>query len=315
MRSLIASLSALLLFLILLPIGINSYYTDLLTKILILGIFAMSLDLLVGYLDLPSLGHAAFFGAAAYTIGIISARGQENFLLIFLLGILMAGSFGALFGLLALRTRGAYFLMITLALSQVLWGIAFSWRSFTGGDDGISGISRPNIHSAPWSFQQPTVFFYFVLVIFICCVISAYVLILSPFGRIILGIKESEERMLALGYNTWLYKYICFIIAALYAGISGCLQAFFIGFVSPACLNVTTSAEALLMVILGGAGTLFGPILGSAAIVLLENLISAYTERWLLVLGIIYVIITMFAPNGILGPIRKFTARRARKAS
>src|SRR5207253_585112 len=201
----VASGAAALAVLVALPAVLSSYQLSLVTKMLIFGIFAMSLDLLLGYAGLPSLGHAAYFGVAAYTVGLLALRVANNFWLDFPAGLLMAAGVSALFGLFALRTRGSYFLMITLALGQVLWGIAF-------------------------------------------------------------------------------------ILAGLFAGLAGNLFVYFNGFVSPSYLNILFSASALLMVILGGSGTLLGPAIGAAVIVGLENFISGYMERWVLVLGVIYVL-------------------------
>jgi branched-chain amino acid transport system permease protein len=192
--------------------------------------------------------------------------------------------------------------MITLALSQVLWGIAFGWRSLTGGDDGLPDVPRPNL-PLPWSMSDNTPFYYFVLLFFL---VGAFVLariVVSPFGYALRGIRESESRMLALGYDVWRYKLTAFVVGAAFAGLAGCLYAYFNRFVSPDYVHVVRSAEVLLMVILGGAGTLVGPAIGATLIVLLQNLISTYTERWVTVLGIIYVLVALLAPNGLAGLI------------
>ena len=295
---------AALLVLIALPAFLSSYQLSLLTKMLIFGIFAMSLDLLLGYTGLPSLGHAAYFGVAAYTVGLLALRVTNNFWLDFPAGLLMATGVSALFGLFALRTRGSYFLMITLALGQVLWGIAFEWRSLTGGDDGLPSVPRPRL-PLPWALTDGVPFYYFVLTFFAIAVLVLSVIVRSPFGRALVGIRESERRMEVLGYDVWRYKYVAFVLAGLFAGVAGNLFVYFNGFVSPSYLNIVFSAAALLMVILGGAGTLIGPALGAAVIVFLENLISAYMERWVLVLGVIYVLVTLFAPAGLVGLVRQ----------
>jgi len=299
-----------ILFFGILPHVLSRYYVILLTKILIFAIFAMSLDLLVGYLKLPSLGHGAFFGIASYFIGIFSTRVGNSFWLNFPLAIATAVVLAALFGLLVLRTQGAYFFMISLALSQMLWGIVFSWRFLTRGDDGIPGIVRPDLGFFPWSLQDPVCFLYFVLFFFIVAFVLMSLLVRSPFGHTILGIRESELRMRTLGYNTWLHKYIWFILSGLFAGLAGVLSVYLNGFVSPASLNVAVSAEALLMVLLGGAGTLIGPIIGAGSLILLENIVSAYTERWLLILGIIFVLVRMTTPYGILGLFGRSRAKK-----
>jgi len=295
------------------PHILSRYYVILMTKILIFAIFAMSLDLLVGYLKLPSLGHGAFFGIASYAIGIFSTRVGNSFWLNFPLAIVTAIVVAALFGLLVLRTRGAYFFMISLALSQMLWGIAFSWRFLTRGDDGIPGIIRPEIAFLPWSLQDPICYLYFVLFFFMVAFILMYILVHSPFGHTILAIRESELRMRTLGYNTWLHKYIWFMISGLFAGLAGGLFVYLNGFVSPTSLSVAMSAEALLMVLLGGAGTLIGPVIGAGSLVLLENIVSAYTGRWLLVLGIIFVLVRMTTPYGILGLVNRSGSKEQRR--
>jgi len=300
----VASGAAALAVLIALPAVLSSYQLSLVTKMLIFGIFAMSLDLLLGYAGLPSLGHAAYFGVAAYTVGLLALRVANNFWLDFPAGLLMAAGVSALFGLFALRTRGSYFLMITLALGQVLWGIAFGWRSLTGGDDGLPSVPRPNV-PVPWALTDGIPFYYFVLIFFGLAVGALALIVSSPFGKALVGIRESERRMEVLGYDVWRHKYVAFILAGLFAGLAGNLFVYFNGFVSPSYLNILFSASALLMVILGGSGTLLGPAIGAAVIVGLENFISGYMERWVLVLGVIYVLVTLFAPSGLVGLVRE----------
>lgn len=299
--------------LIVLPLALTSYQLGLLTKTLIFGLFAMSLNLVLGYAGLPSLGHAAYFGVGAYTVALLALRVVDNFWLNFGAGVLAAAVTAALFGLLALRTHGSYLLMITLALAQVLWGVAFGWRSFTGGDDGLPGIPRPEA-GLPLSLADGGPFYYFVLLVFVLAVGVMRVVLVSPFGRALVGIRESEGRMEVLGYNTWLYKYVAFVLAGTLAGVAGNLFVYYNGFVSPVYLSIVFSATALIMVILGGAGTLLGPALGSAVIIFLENFVSAHTERWLLVLGLIYVVLTLFAPDGLLGLAQRRLAARAAAA-
>jgi branched-chain amino acid transport system permease protein len=290
------------------PLALGSYQLGLLTKILILAIFAMSLNLILGYGGLPSLGHAAYFGVAAYATGLLARRGVGQFWLDAGAGLAAATITAALFGLLALRTRGAYLLMITLALAQVLWGIAFGWKSFTGGDDGLAGIPRPSA-GLPWSLAGGVRFYYFALVVFVLATALLWLVVHSPFGRALVGIRESEGRMDVLGYNTWAHKYVAFVLAGALAGVAGTVFVYDNGFVSPAYLSVVFSAMALIMVILGGAGTLLGPAIGSAVIVLLENVVSAHTQRWILVLGLIYVGVTLFAPAGLAGLVQRRRAR------
>ena len=297
--------------LVTLPLILPPYYVGLVVKMMVFALFAMSLDLLLGYAGMPSLGHAAYFGMAAYTTGLLALKAGWTVWFALPAGIAMAALTSIVFGLLALRTRGSYFLMITLALSQVLWGIAFGWRSLTGGDDGLPEVPRPNL-SLPWSMSDNTPFYYFVLLFFVIGTLLLVRIVASPFGYVLRGIRESETRMLVLGYDVWWYKLVAFVVAAAFAGLAGCLYVYFNRFVSPDYVHVVRSAEVLLMVILGGAGTLIGPAVGATLIVLLENLISTYTERWVTVLGIIYVLVALLAPNGIAGLIASLRKQRGR---
>jgi branched-chain amino acid transport system permease protein len=299
-----------ILVLLLLPHFLSTYYLGLVIQMTIFALFAMSLDLLIGYTGMASLGHAAYFGVAAYATGLLALKLGWSVWLTLPAGLLVAALTATLFGFLALRTRGSYFLMITLALSQVVWGIAFGWRSLTGGDDGLPEVPRPNL-GLPWPLTDETPFYYFVL---FCIGVGTFLLIRivsSPFGFALRGIRESETRMLSLGYNVWRYKLAVFVLAATFAGLAGCLYVYYNRFVSPDYLQVVRSAEVLLMVILGGAGTLIGPAIGAALIVLLDNVVSTYTERWLLVLGVIYVVVALFAPRGVVGFLRELRGKKA----
>ncbi len=301
--------AVLLLILCVLPPFISSYYVALLTMVLIFGLFAMSLDILVGYTGLPSLGHAAFFGTSAYAAAILNVKIFQNFGVELVTGLAAAAIVAAIYGLLALRTRGVYFLMITLALGMVAWGIAFSWFTVTGGDDGLPGISRPDLSPIPWNLGTTNSYFYFTLVFCTIAAIVMYLIVRSPFGYVLRGIRESETRMSSLGYNVWRYKYVAFIVAGVFAGLAGILFAYYNRFVSPVELNIVISAEALLMTILGGAGTLFGPLLGAGVIIFVKNFVSAYTEHWTMILGALYILVIVFAPQGIYGPIKNFLKR------
>jgi branched-chain amino acid transport system permease protein len=282
---------------------------SLLTQAVIYSIAAMSLDLILGYTGLASLGHAAYFGLGAYGVGILTTRHEANFWITLLAGVLLAASVAAVFGLVALRATGVYFLMITLALGMVVWGIAHRWVSMTQGDNGISGVPRPS--GLPWSLAGSLPFYYFALAGFVVALWFLWTVVRSPFGKTLVGIRESESRMRTLGYHVWLHKYIGFLIAGGVAGFGGVLWAYYNGFVSPSDLELSTSVEMLLMVALGGRGTLLGPALGASLIVLLKNLVSVYTHRWLLILGAVYIGTIVYAPEGIVGAVRHWT-RRAR---
>jgi branched-chain amino acid transport system permease protein len=308
-RAVAAAIVVVLLVLLALPLGLSSYYLGLIVQMMIFALFAMSLDLLIGYTGMASLGHAAYFGVAAYTTGLLAVKLGWDGWLALPAGLLAAALTATLFGFLALRTRGSYFLMITLALSQVAWGVAFGWRSLTGGDDGLPDVPRPQL-GLHLALADDTHFYYLVLLIAGIGALLLFRIVASPFGYALRGIRESETRMLALGYNVWRYKLAAFVLAATFAGLSGSLYVYYNRFVSPDYLQVVRSAEVLLMVILGGAGTLIGPAIGAALIVLLQNLISAYTERWLIVLGVIYILVALFAPRGLVGFVRELRARR-----
>jgi len=283
---------------------LSAYPLTLLTQAAIVAVLAMSLDVLLGYTGLPSLGHAAYFGVAAYAVGILATDHQRGFLVCLLAGLVLATLTAAVFGLLAIRATGTYFLMITLALGMVVWGLAFRWVSMTKGDNGIAGVPRPEL-GLPWSMGAPLPFFYVVLAAALLAWALLGLLVRSPFGLTLQGIRESESRMRALGYNVWLHKYLAFVLSGAFAGFAGVFWAYYNGFVSPVDVQLVTSVETLLMVALGGPGTLAGPALGAALIVFLKNFVSVYTKRWLLILGAVYIGVILFAPRGVLGAFRR----------
>ena len=287
----------------------GSFIILLITRGLILAILAMSLDILLGYTGLPSLGHAAYFGLAAYATAIISLRLSVPFALAAPAGVAASVIAAALFNLLALRTSRGYYLMITLALSQLLWSLAVSWTELTGGDNGLPGLERPG------AIASAAGFFYVTLTVFIVSTLALSVLVRSPVGYALKGVRENEGRMRALGYDVWKYKYFASLVAALFAAIAGELFLYLNGFVSPSALSVTVSAQVLMMVLVGAAGTLFGPILGAVMFVLLQYVVSSYTQRWLFVIGFIYVIIALYAPQGVLAFLAERLRRRTRRAA
>lgn len=295
---------AAIFLILLLPSMISNYYVGLAIQIFIMAIFAMSLNLLVGYTGLPSLGHAAYFGVAGYAAGFLYLAGIKNLWLVMISGMILGGMTAALLGLLAIRARGPYFLIITLALTQILWGIAFKWRSITGGDDGLPGVGRPEI-GLGINLKADPHFYYLTFIIFIAFLFAFSILIKSPFGYTLRGIRESESRMSALGCNVWFYKYLSFIFAGCFAGLSGVLWVYYNRFANPSNLGIDLSVKGLLMLILGGAGSFFGPVAGAGIIVLLENLISGITERWSLLLGIVYVVVIMVFSEGIFSILKR----------
>ena len=294
-------MALILAFLGVLPLFLPSYYTGLFSLMFIFAIFAMSLDILQGYTGLPSLGHAAFFGTSAYMVGILNVKIFKacNFGVELIAGILSAAVVASILGLIVLRSKEVYLLMILMASSMMLWGIAFKWRSVTGGDDGLPGISRPDLRFIHLDLGSTTHFYYFALLFFIVSAALMYLVVHSSFGHTLLGIRESETRMRSLGYNIWLQKYIAFNVSAIFAGLAGVLLAYYNGFVGPSELHLVTSAEVLIMVILGGAGTLFGPAIGAGIIIFIKTFVSGYTEHWMIILGALYMATIIFAPQGV----------------
>ena len=291
------------LVLVVMPPFYTSYWVTLFTQMLIYGILAMSLDILIGYTGLSSFGHAGFFGSAAYVVAILSTRYKMGFLTCFVSGIAVTTVISMIFGLLVAHATGVYFLIITLALGMVLWGLAFRWVAMTRGDNGISGIPRPDL-GLPISLKDPLTYYYVILVFFLVCLVLMAIFVRSPFGHSLKGVRESESRMRILGYHTWLHKYLSYVSSAAFGGVAGALWAYFDGFISPYNMDLTASIEIILMVILGGPGTLIGPALGAGIIVFLKNFISAYTQRWLLILGTIYILTILYAPQGLMNLIK-----------
>ena len=264
----------------------NSFVILLATRALAFAILVMSLDILLGYTGLASLGQAAYLGVGAYLTAILatgtSSASATTSGWCLVLGILGGAALAAVFGLLAIRATGVYFLMITLALGQCVWGLAYRWNSLTGGDNGINLRQRPKFGI---DLANEVTFFYLVFALFAVSLLAMYVLVRSPFGRSLAGIREQELRMKILGYNTWLHKYIAFIIAGAFGGLSGVLWAHTAGIVSPENVVLTTSVDALLMAVLGGAGTLVGGVIGSFIVFGLREYLSTLVPWWQYVLG------------------------------
>jgi branched-chain amino acid transport system permease protein len=285
-----------------------AYPLTLVTQALIVAVLAMSLDVLLGYTGMPSLGHAAYWGVGAYAVALLATERGVGLAGCLAAGVLLAGATAAVFGLVAIRAAGTYFLMITLALGMVVWGLANRWVSLTKGDNGISPILRPDL-GLPWSMKSALPFYFLVLIGFVLALSVLRVVVRSPFGRTLVGIRESESRMRTLGYNVWLHKYIAFIIGGATGGFAGVLWAYYDGFVGPTDLDLTLSIETLLMVALGGRGRLLGATVGAAMIVILKNLVSVYTQRWLIILGLVYIATIRWAPEGVLGALAQWTRR------
>jgi branched-chain amino acid transport system permease protein len=280
----------------------GSFVVLLATRAMAFAILAMSVDLLLGFTGLSSMGQAAYFGVGAYLTAVLATKFQFglgwDFWIVVVLGMLIGAALAALFGLFAIRASGVYFLMITLALGQCVWGLAYRWNSLTGGDNGINMSSRPNFGL---DLSNEVTFFYLVFAFFAVSMLLLYVLVRSPFGRSLAGIRERELRMQMLGYNTWLHKYIAFVIAGAFGGLAGVLWAHTNGHVSPETVVLTTSVDALLMVVLGGAGTLVGAAIGAAIVFGLREYLSTLVPWWQYALGGVYVLTILYLPSGVMG--------------
>src|ERR1700738_210128 len=267
----------------------SSFVILLVTRALAFSILVMSLDILLGFTGLASLGQAAYLGIGAYVTAVLATKYQfglgYDFWLVVVLGILAGAVLAAFFGLFAVRATGVYFLMITLALGQCVWGLAYRWNSLTGGDNGINLRERPRFGI---DLAHDVTFFYLVFAFFAVSLLAMYVLVRSPFGQSLAGIRERELRMRILGYNTWLHKYIAFIIAGGFGGLAGVLWAHTAGIVSPENVVLTTSVDALLMAVLGGAGTLIGGGIGAFIVFGLREYLSTLVPWWQYALGAVY---------------------------
>jgi branched-chain amino acid transport system permease protein len=289
----------------------NTYYLNVVSQIMIAAVFALGLNVLVGYAGLVSLGHAGLFGMAAYTAAWMVATAGAGHLVAALAALATTMLTAAVFAVLALRATGLGFLMITLALAQILWGIAYRWIDLTNGDNGITLAGRPEPFGI--GLARPVPFYFATLVVLVAALACLAVFVRSPFGACLKGTRDQPRRMTALGHNVWAIRFCAFLFSGFWSGVAGLLYLYYNEFVSPHVLALTNSAETLLMVISGGIGTLLGPVVGAIIVVLMKNIASAYIERWNFLLGAIFVAIVMLMPDGIVpGTVRLWRRVRAR---
>lgn len=276
----------------------GTFYINIGSQILLYAVFALGINILVGYAGLVSLGHAGLLGIAAYTAARL-LKGGHGHLAAVALALALTLAAAALFATLALRGSGSGigFVMITLAIGQIVWGVAYRWISITNGDNGISIGARPS--PLGLSLASPALFYWATLVVFLAALGSMAILVASPFGASLRGTRDQPRRMAALGYHVWMIRFLAFLLSGLWSGVAGLLFLYYNQFVSPQAVALTASAEALLMVISGGSGTLLGPVVGAALVVVMKNVASAYIERWNFVLGAIFVAIVVFMPEGL----------------
>jgi branched-chain amino acid transport system permease protein len=289
------------LFFLALPAFLSPYGEQVMTRFLIFALFAMSYNIVFGYTGLLSLGHAAFFGTGGYVVGLLKLHYDlDLFWLSAPLGILVATFIAALFGIIALRLSGIYFLLVTLALGQMMFSLAWKVKWLNSpGIQGIVGIPLPNLGIQGFTLNMTGVY-YLTLIFLTISGVLLYRLVGSPFGLALVGIREGESRMEALGYNTWLYKYAVFVISAAFAGIAGVLFSYYNSFIDPNHLGLGTSLLPMIMAIMGGLGTFLGPLIGAAAFIFVETYASIVSPlRWPLMLGGLLILTIMFARDGI----------------
>jgi len=281
----------------------GTYYVNIASQVLFYAILALGVNVLAGYAGLVSLGHAGLFGIAAYAGARIMNEGYGHVgVTLGALAVTLLAS--AIFAVLALRGTGLGFVMITVALGQIVWGVAYRWISITNGDNGIAIRGRPS--PLGLSLTSPAGFYWATLVVFLLAVATMAIFVASPFGASVRGTRDQPRRMNALGYHVWMIRFLAFLFSGFWSGVAGLLYLYYNQFVSPQAVALTASAEALLMVIAGGTATLLGPITGAALVVIMKNVVSAYIERWNFVLGAIFVVIVVFMPVGLVPGGRRF---------
>jgi branched-chain amino acid transport system permease protein len=295
----------------LLPLGLPPYAMTLLTEALILGLFAMSLDLMVGYARLISFGHAAAYGFGAYACGNLLLHTSIPLPFAVLMSGILGGVVAIGVGWVCTQATGVSFSMLTLAYAQLLYAVAFKWTSVTGASDGLAGIPRnPGPFGVTW-WSTKAGFYYLTLACLIGVFLFCRELVRSPFGAVLRGIRENEAKTIALGYNTRRYKIAIVAISYGFAGLAGALYASFAGFANTELLFWLLSGQVLIMVIVGGTGTLIGPILGAMFFLYAQQKLSTYTDSWALFFGVIFILFVLFLPEGIWGLLRSRLGRRA----
>ena len=289
-----------------LPWVLVRYQLSILTDVLIFGLFALSLDLIMGYTGMVSFGHAAYFGLGAYGSALVLIHFGQPIPVALLAGALLAGVIAAPVGWFSTRATGIYFAMLTLAFAQLLYTVAYKWRDLTGGSDGIAGVPKTALFWGGPSLASPRAFYFVVAGAVVLSLVLCRALTRSPFGRALQAIRENERRFIALGRDPRPFKLVVFVIAAVFAGLAGALFAPFRGFASPEVMFWVLSGQGLMMVITGGIGTLVGPIVGAMVFILVQEILSSYTEHWMIFTGAIFVLMVIFLPGGLVG-----TAQRA----
>lgn len=289
--------------LVALPFLVPSFYVFVCTRILILGLLATAYNLVFGYAGFPALGHAAFFGLGGYTVGLGVTRADFAFGWVLLIAAIVGAAMGVLMGLMCLKVRGVYLLLLTLALAQALFGLAFYQVELTGGDNGIANIERLGVPAGQ------NAFYLFTLGVVVVCLAAMWIFVKSPVGMVITGLRESESRIDATGYNVAAYTIVVFSVSGMFASVAGMLDTYLQGSVSPENFSWLISAEVMVFAILGGSRYFIGPFVGAAIVLFLEVYTSTFTDRWTTVLGVIYVATALLLHAGVLGLIRSIGDR------
>jgi branched-chain amino acid transport system permease protein len=292
------------------PHVFGSYWTGMVMLISILGLFALSHDLMMGHTGLVSLGQIGFFGVAAYTTALLDVRYDQPAWLAIIAGLVAAVVLAAILGF-AVRSKGIYFILLTMALGLIVWGTAGHWTRMTRGDSGISGIRLPEVAGVALGSQQ--IYYYIVVIVTLLCIAGYARLVASPFGLTLRGIRESEERMTALGYRVTLHKYAAFVISGGMSGIAGIVYVYYNNFMSPTAIELIRAAEAVLAVIVGGMGTIAGPFIGAGIITIVRQELSASVDRWMTVLGLIFIVTALYASDGLMGQVPRIRAQVRRR--
>jgi len=292
-----------------LPWVLVRYQLSILTDVLIFGLFALSLDLIMGYTGMVSFGHAAYFGLGAYGSALVLIHFGQPIPVALLAGALLAGVIAAPVGWFSTRATGIYFAMLTLAFAQLLYTVAYKWRDLTGGSDGIAGVPKTALFWGGPSLASPRAFYFVVAGAVVLSLVLCRALTRSPFGRALQAVRENERRFIALGRDPRPFKLVVFVIAAVFAGLAGALFAPFRGFASPEVMFWVLSGQGLMMVVVGGIGTLIGPIVGAMVFILVQEVLSSYTEHWMIFTGAIFVLMVIFLPGGLVGTARRLASR------
>ena len=296
--------------LVALPWILARHQLSILTDLLIFGLFALSLDLIMGYTGMVSFGHAAYFGLGAYGSALLLIHWGPPVPVALLAGALLAAVIAAPVGWFSTRATGIYFAMLTLAFAQFLYTVAYKWRDLTGGSDGIAGVPKTALFWGGPSLAAPTAFYFLVTACVVLSLLTCRALVRSPFGRALQAIRENERRFASLGRDPRPFKVAVFVIAAFFGGLAGALFAPFRGFASPEVMFWVLSGQALMMIITGGIGTLVGPVIGAMVFILIQEILSSYTEHWMIFAGLVFVLMVIFLPGGLVGTARRWMEAR-----